>query len=311
CAYRFHCKCIKVIGDEYEYFMKTGSSTYKCKSCTKRNGSDEVSVIGGNRPSECDDAATASASSSCSACGCVNNLLQALHDKFDSLIKEVASVRADNVSLHLHLARNTELLRRFTAQAVLPPPTTTPLQVPSPEPASFASALGRDSRTDGGKVTPGSGRTTIHRSPSKTAVTLVSSALSVQVTGEVAPKDADGFTLLLRKKHVKPSSGTCASSKVSSVPRPPRLKARFVSRLSPDTSCDDVGAALTAFLEGKPLICIKLKTKHDSYSSFHITVNEEDFNKINVADVWAMGSLFRPFFGAVRGNDDRDTITTN
>ncbi|CAN8011007.1 unnamed protein product [Ixodes pacificus] len=208
CGFRFHCKCIKVIGDEYEYFMKTGSSTYKCKSCTKRNGSDEVSVIGGNRPSECDDAATASASSSCSACGCVNNLLQALHDKFDSPIKEVASVRADNASLHLHLARNTELLRRFTAQAVLPPPSTTPLQVPSPEPASFASALGRDTLTDGGKATPGSSRSTIHKSSSKPAVTVVSAALPVQVTGEVAPKDADGFTLVQRKKHVKPSSGT-------------------------------------------------------------------------------------------------------
>ncbi|KAG0419059.1 hypothetical protein HPB47_004397 [Ixodes persulcatus] len=89
--------------------------------------------------------------------------------------------RADNASLHLHLARNTELLRRFTAQAVLQPATTTPLQVPSPEPASFASALGRDSRTDGGKATPGSTRSTIHKSSSKPAVTVVSSALPVQM----------------------------------------------------------------------------------------------------------------------------------
>ncbi|KAG0432533.1 hypothetical protein HPB47_020763, partial [Ixodes persulcatus] len=180
CGFRFHCKCIGVIGDELEFFMKTGSSTYKCKSCTKRNGSDEVSVIAGSHPSERDDAATASASSSCSACGCVNNLLQALHDKFDSLIKEVASVRADNASLHLHLARNTELLRRFTAQAVLPPPITTSPQVPGPEPASFASVLGRDSRNDDGKATPGSTRSTIHKSSSKPAVTVVSSALRVQ-----------------------------------------------------------------------------------------------------------------------------------
>ncbi|KAG0425804.1 hypothetical protein HPB47_027054 [Ixodes persulcatus] len=148
----------------------------------------------------------------CQNCFQYTGEVRALHDKFDSLIKEVVSVRADNASLHLHLARNTELLRRFTAQAVLPPPVTTSPQEPGPEPASFASVLGRDSRNDDGRATPGSTRSTIHKSSSKPAVTVVSSPLPVQVTGEVAPKDADGFTLVQRKKHVKPSSGTCASN---------------------------------------------------------------------------------------------------
>lgn len=138
-----------------------------------------------------------------------------------------------------------------------------------------------------------------------------SSVLPPAVTVPKASKDADGFTLVRRKKRVKPSSGSCESSKLSSAPRAPRLKALFVSRLNPDTTCSDVGEVLTAVLEGTSFTCTKLKTRHESYSSFRIAVNEDDFERVNNADVWPMGSLFRPFFDVAGRNDVRDTARPN
>lgn len=305
------------MGDDYDFFMQSGISTYKCKSCTRRNGSDEVGAITKQRPpDDCDVASVSTVVGNCSACGCVKDLLEALHDKVDSLVKEVVSVKAENASLLLHLSRNTEMLRRFIAPNVEPRPTTTLPAQPGTESASYAAVLGRNSPcpsvaspTSG---TSGSNFTTAHlRSTSTSAVAVGSSVLPSAVTVPKASTDADGFSLIQRKKRVKPSSGSCAGSKLSSAPRAPRLKALFVSRLNPDTTCSDVGEVLTEVLDGKSFTCTKLKTRHESYASFRIAVNEDDFDKVNNADVWPMGSLFRPFFDVARRNDDPDTVTPN
>ncbi|CAN7940035.1 unnamed protein product [Ixodes hexagonus] len=316
CGTRFHCKCIDVLGDDYDFIMQSGSSTYKCVSCTKRNGSDEVSAITEKRPPEDSDVALVSTVlGNCSACGCVNDLLVALHDKIDSLVKQVVSVKAENVSLLLHLSKNTELLRRFTARNVEPRSTAAPSSQPGPESASFATVLRKDSPCRSVASTTleasGSNFTSARLRTSTSAVVAGYSILPSAVTAPKASTDADGFTHIQRKKRVRPSSGSCASSKLSSAPRAPRPTALFVPRLNLGTTCSDVEEVLTAVLDAKSFICTKLKTRHENYSSFRIAVNEEDFDKVNNADVWPMGSLFRPFFGVVRRNDDRETATPN
>jgi hypothetical protein len=45
------------------------------------------------------------------------------------------------------------------------------------------------------------------------------------------------------------------------------------------------------------LVCTRLKTKFNSYSSFHISVNEEDFPVINNTGVWPRGCLIASFYG--------------
>jgi hypothetical protein len=46
----------------------------------------------------------------------------------------------------------------------------------------------------------------------------------------------------------------------------------------------------------KNLVCTKLKTKFNSYSSFHIPVMEEEFSLINNTGIWPTGCLIAQYY---------------
>jgi hypothetical protein len=76
-----------------------------------------------------------------------------------------------------------------------------------------------------------------------------------------------------------------------------RSKSLLVSRFSPDITVTDVESSLRDQLQLASLICTRLKTKHNSYASFHISVSEDDFHLINNTDVWPNGCLIAPYYG--------------
>ncbi|KAG0432840.1 hypothetical protein HPB47_020468 [Ixodes persulcatus] len=64
------------------------------------------------------------------------------------------------------------------------------------------------------------------------------------VTGAVTD---DGFQLVTRmKRRPLAKVGACANASLSSIPRPPVKWALFVTRLSPDTTCEDVNNYLSS-----------------------------------------------------------------
>jgi len=81
------------------------------------------------------------------------------------------------------------------------------------------------------------------------------------------------------------------------VNRPVKRKALFVSRFHPDVSVEDITKSLKNQLKLKSVECCKLKTKFNSYSSFHVSVEEADFNLVNNVGVWPRGCLIAPFYG--------------
>jgi hypothetical protein len=76
-----------------------------------------------------------------------------------------------------------------------------------------------------------------------------------------------------------------------------RSKSLFVSRFSPDVTAADVESSLQDQLQLTSLVCTRLKTKHNSYASFHISVAEDDFHLVNNAEVWPNGCLIAPYYG--------------
>jgi hypothetical protein len=76
-----------------------------------------------------------------------------------------------------------------------------------------------------------------------------------------------------------------------------RTKALFVSRFSPEVTTDDVQKSLKEQLSLKMLDCTRLKTKFNSYASFHISVTEDEFPLINDASVWPSECLIAPYYG--------------
>jgi hypothetical protein len=79
--------------------------------------------------------------------------------------------------------------------------------------------------------------------------------------------------------------------------KPKRTKALFVSRFSPEVTADEVSKTLKEQLSLKRLVCTKLRTKFDSYSSFHISITEDEFSLINNTAVWPSGCFIAPYYG--------------
>jgi hypothetical protein len=99
------------------------------------------------------------------------------------------------------------------------------------------------------------------------------------------------------KKPRVPMIGVSNSSSLSVVQKRVRMKSLFVSRFSPEVTATDVEKSLQEQLQLTSLVCTRLKTKHDSYASFHVSLPEGDFHLINNTGVWPNGCLIAPYYG--------------
>jgi hypothetical protein len=141
-------------------------------------------------------------------------------------------------------------------------------------------------------------------------------AAGVSPSGPTALPDAGGFkTVSNRKKTVintppaeiyavnevkprrQPLIGVISSLSLPVISKAERFKALFVSRFSLDVTADDVHKSLKEQLSLKKLVYTKLKTKFNSYSSFHISVTDDEFALINNISVWPSGCLIASYYG--------------
>jgi hypothetical protein len=104
---------------------------------------------------------------------------------------------------------------------------------------------------------------------------------------KVSGEDSEGFATVSYKE--KPTSGIPSvntvrhrrqpligvrnSASLPIVSKRERCKALFVSIFIPEVTAADVGKSLKEQLSLKRLVGIRLKTKFNSYASFHISVN--------------------------------------
>lgn len=76
-------------------------------------------------------------------------------------------------------------------------------------------------------------------------------------------------------------------------------RALFVTKLAPETTCEDISSHLSsAGVEN--LKCRRLKTRYDSYSSFHVCVPSKDFGRLSDPGLWPKSCLYKPFRGSLR-----------
>jgi hypothetical protein len=101
----------------------------------------------------------------------------------------------------------------------------------------------------------------------------------------------EGFTKVVKDKRNKsgylPSSGIRKSrpgmfrlrnsSCLCLMPKKPKLESLFISRLGPDISASGAHSVLHGYLNLPSLTCTKLRTIYNSYSSFHMSVMEDNF----------------------------------
>lgn len=77
----------------------------------------------------------------------------------------------------------------------------------------------------------------------------------------------------------------------------------FITRINPSVSAAELSRDLLTYAPDlKSVICCKMSTKHSSYSSFHLTVPEEQKNLISNDEAWPEGVLVKPFIGKLLKN---------
>jgi hypothetical protein len=124
------------------------------------------------------------------------------------------------------------------------------------------------------------------------------------------PVDSDGFAPVSHKEKPtaapavntakprrQPLIGVRNSTSLPIVLKKERSKALFVSRFCPEVTADEVEKSVKEQLSIKKLACTRPKTKFNTYSSFHVSVIEDDFPLINNTGVWPTGCLIAPFYG--------------
>jgi hypothetical protein len=99
------------------------------------------------------------------------------------------------------------------------------------------------------------------------------------------------------KRHRQPLIGARNTPSLPVVAKNVKTKALFVSRFSPEVTADDVHKSIVEQLGLNKLVCTRLKTKFNTYASFHVSVAEDEFPLINDSGVWPTGCLIAPYYG--------------
>jgi hypothetical protein len=83
----------------------------------------------------------------------------------------------------------------------------------------------------------------------------------------------------------------------------------FVSCFSPNISSRVIEESVNERLRLSSLVCIKLKTKYNTYAYFHTSVHEDVFPLINNTGVCPQGALIAPFYGKISANQINSSET--
>ena len=120
-----------------------------------------------------------------------------------------------------------------------------------------------------------------------------------------AQEDSEGFTTVTRRRNHRESEGvvgTKSGTTLNAITVRRRVNI-FVSRLDPGLSVDSLRAYVEEICE-KDFEIIKLKTKFPSYSSFVVTCELSEKDKMMNPENWEEGILVRIFRGQPRTAQD-------
>ncbi|PNF20345.1 hypothetical protein B7P43_G12886 [Cryptotermes secundus] len=321
CEVRSHCACLQLGEAEQATLTAEGESIYKYNACANSSGIDMDPTNSPGSPSNegANEGATSCASSNQEASPlifvsnqleairhngqCIVQLIESLVDMVTNLAKEVAHSKNDNFllkeeirNLHSHVEASPRSPRE---QRILPVETS------RKETASNQHMPSAALSTQASPAVP-AGTTLSYRDiavagvspPGPTALPDPDGFKSVRYrNGNTTSTPAASAVVNKVKLRRQPRIGISSSQSLPVVKKAERSKALSVSWFSPKVTADDVHKSLKEQLTLKQLVCTKLKTKFNSYSSFHISVLEDEFSLINSTGVWPSGCLIAPYYG--------------
>lgn len=117
------------------------------------------------------------------------------------------------------------------------------------------------------------------------------------------------------KKKRKPKLGKKEDSSLKVVKHFSKPAEIFISRLEPNTTEAQLNSFVQSqFMYASSVSCNKLKTKFDSYSSFHVSLTGVSFADALILDNWPAGALVKRFYAPNNSNssssDNSDSQST-
>lgn len=263
----------------------------------------------------------------CSECNDINNITilndndnDSTHieanDKFileifkivKSMSNELKSLRAENHEIKQEL---TYLKRILSKDPDSSPKRNSPKNLPSVaktskqnvHPPPHTSKMGQTSNIP---VEPST--SALNSLPSNTRTSINEKDEVVDENNR--KEDEEGFTVVKSKKrrahHIPPLQGCKKSNSLQIAKKKSPKKELFITRLDPETTSDDIEKFLLNDLNLTYAKCTKLKTKFDTYSSFHAYIETDEFHLVNHEDVWPDGILVKPFFGKLHSSPPKN-----
>ena len=136
--------------------------------------------------------------------------------------------------------------------------------------------------------------------PNRSTITTgtIESSGSLNVVNFNNPQE---FTEVVSKKKRRQMTICKGNATAALQPAPKRIPKRsiFITRLAQETSVQDLDEYLKTVLQ-VTAESTRLKTKYNTYSSFHISLNEVDLEKTLNPDAWPEGILISPFLGKLK-----------
>lgn len=347
CGLRYHLVCLKFGEPEYEIFMKTGCSTYLCQACTnamksRQGDSTPVRSIHGGVGDGASKPVQEDTSPVKAGTGAVKKKIISPTRELNlpelqstnSLSVQIETVRLNSVSILETLNSVLEHVKNLENEVAYLKSENAALKLQVSE---IITSNSNCSKSGGYRERPSAklystavqpAQKKISADPARPAVVelpvasravdhvpAVSTVSSPAVT-EIVDSLPDGFQVVTHKRRKRePRVGTRNATGIEMAPERAKTKSLFVSRFGPNVSISNIKDSLTQQSTLANQINInflkvtKLKTKFQTYSSFHILVEERDFEAINNPNVWPEGCLIAPFYGKLKPEQHFDFAT--
>ncbi|CAN7990985.1 unnamed protein product [Ixodes hexagonus] len=291
CRLRAHTKCVCWPANVDE-FLRSGVSSFKCQSCEKISGAARPNGAGMARGDESDLSCPPRAAISRRVHSLRELLLDAL-EGISFLTDQVAALRDENAQLRRERTQDAQLQASAINSLRAELKVLRDAQYQKRVTIAKAQPQGKPHDTSSYAVVAYSYPPTSVHSNAAPVLGERQDAASPEVNLHHKP------TSTHRKARTAARTGASESCKLSVASPSKRRMALFVTKLAPETTCGDISSHLSSLCIEK-LECRRLKTRHNTYSSFHVSVDAEDFDKLSDPAVWPKSCLFKPFRGTLR-----------
>lgn len=311
CNRRAHAKCI-TLPDEDLQSIKSGARRFVCNACKSASSpcvlaspNDDYGGVASAATLSSSPPRTAPATQPVDLAAELLSLRALLVDALEGisfLSDQVTKLGEDNERLRRDNATKAEahadVVKTLRQEVRALRTDLTRLRGDPPSPSRLAEFPPLPTASSAETIPP----TPLSQSASPAASPLSADPSSKVVSSKSHRLDHPPLHLPLQQRTPKNSVprplavGVSEGSGLVAVSRRKPPKAVFVTKLVPSTTSAQVFEHLSG-VGAAPIVCKRLKTRHDSYASFYVAVDDACFERLKDPALWPRHCLFKPFRG--------------